>query len=96
MPSYTVLGSMVFELHDLRIVSFLEVVTPSWVTKTESFTLVIDYPRYCCSFEVLQAKVKYHLSVGPARPSRMPSTNNTPRLMDRLLYLSCILLRVGR
>ena len=95
MPSYTVLGSMVLELHDMRMVSFLEVVTPSWVTETESFTLVIDYPCFCGSLKLLQTKVKCQLSAGPARPSRVPLTNNTPRVVDRLLHLSCILPRNG-
>ena len=68
MPSYIVLGSMVFELHDVRIVCLLKAVTPAWVTNTVPFSLPIDYIRYSGSFEVLQAKVKGLLSVGPARP----------------------------
>ena len=59
---------MVFALHDLRMVCLLRAVTPSWVTKTVPFLLVIDYTRYSGSFEILQAKVQCHLSVGPARP----------------------------
>ena len=33
-----------------------------------SIALVIDYTHDSVYFEVLQAKVKCHLSVGPARP----------------------------
>ena len=57
---------MVFELHDMRMASLLKEVNPSWVTNTHSFTLEIDNPRYCGSFEVLEAKIKCHISVGPA------------------------------
>ena len=67
MQSYTVLGSVVFELHDMRMVCLLRVVTPAWVTNTVRLTLKIDYIRVYYSFEMLQAKVKCHLSVGPAR-----------------------------
>ena len=49
---------MVAELLDLHMVCLLKVVTPGWVTRTVSFTLVIDYTRYCGSFAVLQAKAK--------------------------------------
>ena len=59
---------MVFELHDVRIVCLFKAVTPAWVTNTVPFLLPIDYIRYSGSFEVLQAKVKCLLSVGPARP----------------------------
>ena len=59
---------MVFELHDMRIVCLLKAATPAWVIITNSFTLVINYIHRSGSFEVLQAKVKCHLSVGPARP----------------------------
>ena len=38
------------------------------VTNMVPFTLLIDYIHHSGSFEVLQAKVKCHLSVGPARP----------------------------
>ena len=58
---------MIPEVHGMRIVCLLEVIT-AWNTNTVPFTLVIDYTRYCGSFEVLQAKVKCHLLVGPARP----------------------------
>ena len=68
MPSYIVLGSMVPELHDMRIVCLLKVVTPAWVVNTVSLTLKIDYIDHSGSFEILQAKVKCLLSVGPARP----------------------------
>ena len=59
---------MVFELHDVRIVCLLKAATPAWVINTVSFTLVINYIHRSGSFEVLQAKVKCHLSVGPACP----------------------------
>ena len=59
---------MVFELHDMRIVCLLKAVTPAWVINTVPFTLVIDYIRYSDSFDILQAKVKCLLSVGPLRP----------------------------
>ena len=68
MPSHIILGSMVFELHDMRIVCLLKAVTPAWVTNTVPFLLPIDYIRYSGPFEVLQVKVKCLLSVGPARP----------------------------
>ena len=61
-------GSMVFELHDMRIVCLLKAVTPAWVTNMVPFTLLIAYIHHSGSFEVLQAKVKGLLSVGPARP----------------------------
>ena len=59
---------MVPELHAMRIVCLLKAVTPAWVINTVSFTLQIDYIHHSGSFEVLQAKVKCHLSVRPARP----------------------------
>ena len=59
---------MVPELHAMRIVCLLKAVTPAWVTNTFPFLLVIDYIRYHGSFEVLQAKVRCHLLVGPVRP----------------------------
>ena len=59
---------MVFELHDMRIVCLLKAATPAWVTNTVSFLLAIDYIHFSGPFEVLQAKVKCNLSVGPARP----------------------------
>ena len=59
---------MVFELHAMRIVCLLKAVTRAWVTDTVPFFLPIDCIRCSSSFEVLQAKVKCPLSVGPARP----------------------------
>ena len=59
---------MVFELHDMRMMCLLKAATPAWVTNTVSFTLLIDYIHHSGSFEVLQAKVKCLLSVGPACP----------------------------
>ena len=59
---------MVPELHDMRIVCLLKAATPAWVTYTVPFTLLIDYIHHSGSFEVLQAKVKCHLSVGRAHP----------------------------
>ena len=50
------------------IVCLLKEVTPAWVTNTFPFLLVIDYIHRSGSFEVLRAKVKCLLSVGPARP----------------------------
>ena len=69
MPRYIVLGSMVPELHAMRIVCLLKAVkavTPAWVTNTVSFLLIIDYIHHPGSIEVLQAKVKCLLSVGSA------------------------------
>ena len=63
---------MVPELHAMRVVCLLRAVTHEWVRNTVSFTLQIDYFDHSCSFEVLQANVKSLLSVGPARPSRVP------------------------
>ena len=68
MQSYIVLGSIVFELNDMRIFCLLKAATPAWVRITVPFLLPIDYIRSSGSFEVLQAKVKCLLSVGPARP----------------------------
>ena len=59
---------MVFELHDMRIVCLLKAVAPAWVTNMVLFLLLFDYIHHSGSFEVLQAKVKCHLSIGPARP----------------------------
>ena len=59
---------MVPELHDMRIVCLPKAVTPAWVTNTVPLLLVIDHIHLSGSFDILQAKVKYHLSVGPARP----------------------------
>ena len=68
MLGYIVLGSTVPELHDMRIICLLKAFTPAWVINTISLTLYIDYIHHFDSFEVLQAKVKCHLSIGPARP----------------------------
>ena len=68
MPSYIILGSTVPELHDVRIVCLLKAVTPAWVMNTDPFTIAINYIRYSGSFDILQAKVKCHLSLGPVRP----------------------------
>ena len=69
MPSYTTPGSTVPELHDMRIVCLLKAVTPAQaVTNTVSLLLVFDYIHCSGSFEILQAKVKCLLLVGPARP----------------------------
>ena len=59
---------MIPELHAMRMVCSLKAVTTAWVTITVPL-FVIDYNRYNGSFEVLQAKVKRHISVGPARPA---------------------------
>ena len=50
------------------MVCLLKAVTPAWVTNTISFTEAINYVRYSGSFEILQAKVKFHSSVELARP----------------------------
>ena len=70
MPCYIIIGLMVPEIHAMRIVCSLKAVTPAWVTNTFPFTLAIDYIRCSGPFEILQAKVKCHLSFGPARPVR--------------------------
>ena len=69
MLGYIVLGSMVHELHEMRnLRHLLKAVTPAWVTNTVSFIIAIDYIPHSGSLDILQAKVKCHLSVGPARP----------------------------
>ena len=68
MPSYIILGSTVPELHDMRIICLHKAFTPAWVINTVSFTLKIGYIHHSGSFEILQANVKCHLSVGPVRP----------------------------
>ena len=50
------------------IFCLLKAVTPAWVTYTVPFTLLIVYIHHSGSFDILQAKVKCHSSVGPARP----------------------------
>ena len=52
----------------MRIVCLLKAVTPAWVMNTDPFTIAINYIRYSGSFDILQPKVKCHLSVGPVRP----------------------------
>ena len=69
MPSYMVLGSY-------HIVCLLKAVTPAWVINTAPFTRAINYIRYSGSFEILRAKVKRALSVGPVRPA--PCASNKP------------------
>ena len=59
---------MVTELHDIRIFCLLKAATPAWVINTTPFTIAINYIHHSGSFDILQAKVKCHLSVGPARP----------------------------
>ena len=86
---------MVPELHDVRIICLLEAVTPAWTTNTVSFIIAIDCIHYSGSFDILQARVKCLLSVGPARPVPR-ALNITPRVEGRSMYLSCILLRVAR
>ena len=61
-------GSTVPELHAMRMVCLLKGATFAWVTNTVSFLLAIDYIRYSSSFEILQAKVRSQLPIGPARP----------------------------
>ena len=80
----------------MRMICLLKAATPEWVTNTVPYLVVIDYIHYSGPFAVLQAKVKCHLSVGPARPVPRALTNITPRVVDRSMYLSCILLRVTR
>ena len=58
---------MVPWLHDMCVVYLLKAVNPAWVTNTVPFSLVIEYFHHSGSFELLQVKVKCHLSVGPAR-----------------------------
>ena len=70
MPYYIILGSMVTELHDMRLVCLLKAVTPAWVTITASFLFLFDYIDHSGSFDVLQAKVKSFIgrvrAAGPA------------------------------
>ena len=67
------------------------------VTNTVPLTLKIDYIRYSDSFQILQAKVKCHLSVGPARPVlRALNKHYSARGGPIYVYLFSILLRVGK
>ena len=63
---------MVPELHATRIVCLLKAVTPAGVINTVPFAIANDYIHHSGSFEMLQAEVKCHSSVRPARPSRVP------------------------
>ena len=63
---------MVPELHAIRIVCLRKAFTPAWVTNTFPTLLIIDNIDHSGSFEILQAKVKCHLSVGPRVRSRVP------------------------
>ena len=72
MPSYIVLGSIVPELHDVRMICLLKAATPAWVVNTVSLTLKIDYIHHSGSFEVLQAKVNVLYRSGPRVRSRVP------------------------
>ena len=82
---------MVFELHDMRIVCLLKAVTPAWVINMVSFTLNIGYIHHSGSFEILQANVNVPYRSGPRALNKI-----TPRVVDRFMYLSCILVSVTR
>ena len=47
MPNYIVLASMVFQLHDMRMVCLIKA-----VTNTIPFLLVMSYIRYSGSFDI--------------------------------------------
>ena len=68
MPSNIVLWSIGPKLHAMRMICLLMAATPAWVINTIPFTISINYFRYSGSFDILQAKVKRLLSVGPVRP----------------------------
>ena len=68
LPSYMVLGSLVFELHDMRIFCLLRAVTPWQVINTFPFALAIASFHYYDSSEVLQAKVVRGFVIGPPCP----------------------------
>ena len=53
------LESMASELHGMCMVCLPKAVTLGRVQNTISFAFVIDYIRYCGSFEVEKAKLKY-------------------------------------
>ena len=95
MPSYIVLGSMVPELHAMRIVCLLKAVIPAWVTNAIPLLCVIDYIRCSGSFEVLQAKVKCLLSVGSARPVPLALHKHYSARGEPINDLLCILLRIA-
>ena len=67
MQSYIVVGSIGPELHAMRMICLLRAATPAWVINTTPFLIAINYIRYSGSFDILQAKVKRLLSVGPVR-----------------------------
>ena len=81
-PSYKYFGSIVPDLHEMRIVCLLRAVTPGCVANTVSFALAIFYIRYNESFEVLQAKVKRFSVL-----SRVHQISKSPGKMARLMYL---------
>ena len=74
VSSYIVLEPIVPVSNDMRMVCLFKVVTPAWVINTVPFAIAIDYIYHSGSFEILQAKVKCHLSVGPA--SQVPYALN--------------------
>ena len=47
---------------------------PAWVINTVPFAVAINYIRYSDLVDILQAKVKCHLLVGPAHP--VPRVSN--------------------
>ena len=63
---------MVPELHAMRMICLLRAATPAWVMSTVPFSLKIDYIHRSGLFDILQAKVKCFLLVGPARPAPLP------------------------
>ena len=74
---------VIFRLNILRCQ--LQIIQ-QWLCTTVPFLLVIDYIRYTGSFDILQAKVKCHLSVGPARPvPRALNKRLASRVVDRLM-----------
>ena len=88
---------MVFALHDMRMVCLLRAVTPSCVTNTVPLTMTADYLHHYASFAILQAKVKCHLSVGPARTvtrslNKQYSARGGPIEVSFMYFTSCILL----
>ena len=84
MPGHLVLGSMVLELHDMRMVCF-----PGWLTDTVFLMLSFNYTHYCGSSGVAQAKIKCNFS-------RVPQTNITSLSKNRILFFLFLKLRAGR
>ena len=80
----------------MRLVCLLKAVTPAWVTNKVSFIIAIDYIHHSGSFEVLQAQVKCHLLVRPARPVPRALSKHYSARGGPITYLSCILLSVTR